>query len=86
MKVFVSGGCGQVGSALIELLLERGDDVLAIDNFATGRREHLPAEHERLTVVEGTIADGALVDRLVGEFSPDASEEELGVAMTGGGV
>lgn len=70
MKVLVSGGCGQVGSHVAELLLERGDQVLAIDNLATGRREHLK-DHKNLTVVIDTIADKGLVDRLVSEFKPD---------------
>ena len=70
MKIFITGGLGQVGSHVAELLLARGDEVLVIDNLATGRREHLTA-HPRLTVVEGTIADKAAVDRLVGDFRPD---------------
>jgi UDP-glucose 4-epimerase len=69
MNVLVSGGCGQVGSHVVELLLGRGDQVLAIDNLATGRREHL-APHPALQVVEGSIADPILVDRLVDEFRP----------------
>lgn len=71
MKALVSGGCGQVGSHVIELLLARGDEVLAIDNFDTGRREHLPEHADRLTFVEGSIADKELVDRLFQEFKPD---------------
>ena len=70
MKIFITGGLGQVGSHIAELLLARGDEVLVIDNLATGRREHL-TEHPRLTVVEGTIADKAIVDGLVGDFRPD---------------
>lgn len=71
MRVFVTGGCGQVGSHVAELLLARGDEVLALDNLATGRREHL-AEHPRLRLVEGTIADRPLVDRLFAEYRPEA--------------
>jgi UDP-glucose 4-epimerase len=70
MKILVSGGCGQVGSHVAELLLQRGDQVLAIDNLATGRREHL-ADHKNLKVVIDTIADKTLVDKLVSEFKPD---------------
>ena len=70
MRVFITGGLGQVGSHVAELMLERGDEVLVIDNLATGRREHL-ATHPRLAVVEGTIADKAVVDGLVGDFRPD---------------
>jgi UDP-glucose 4-epimerase len=71
MKVFVTGGCGQIGSHVTEMLLERGDEVLAIDNLATGRREHLK-DHPNLKVVIDTIADKALIDKLFGEFKPDA--------------
>ncbi|CAN0618954.1 UDP-glucose 4-epimerase [Burkholderia multivorans] len=71
MKVFVTGGCGQIGSHIIELLLERGDQVVAIDNLATGRREHL-RDHPNLEVIIDTIADKALIDRVIGEFKPDA--------------
>ena len=71
MKIFITGGCGQVGSHVAELLLTRGNTVMAIDNFETGRRIHLPETHPKLTFVEGSIADKALIDRLIGEFKPD---------------
>jgi len=71
MKAFITGGCGQVGSHVAELLLARGDEVTAIDNFDTGRREHLPQSHERLNLIEGSIADKALIDQIVGDFKPD---------------
>lgn len=71
MKVLITGGCGQIGSHVAEMLLERGDKVLVIDNLATGRREHL-SEHKNLKIVIDTIADKALVDALVSEFKPDA--------------
>jgi UDP-glucose 4-epimerase len=69
MKVFVTGGSGLVGSTLIDLLLARGDEVLAIDNFATGRRDNLQP-HPRLRFVEDSIAHSAIVDGLIGEFRP----------------
>lgn len=70
MKVFVTGGCGQIGSHVVEMLLERGEQVYVIDNLATGRREHL-ADHPNLTVLIDTIADQELVNRVIGEFRPD---------------
>lgn len=70
MKALITGGCGQIGSHIAELLLARGDEVLVIDNLATGRREHL-ADHPGLQVVIDTIADKALVDSLTADFKPD---------------
>src|SRR5947208_1504746 len=70
MKVFVTGGEGLVGSTLIDLLLARGDQVLAIDNFVIGRRDNLQP-HPQLRLVEDSIADAALVDGLIADFRPD---------------
>lgn len=70
MKVFVTGGDGQIGSTVIDMLLVRGDAVLAIDNFATGRRDNL-TPHPALTLVEDTIVDAKLLERLFSEFKPD---------------
>ena len=53
MRVLVAGGAGFLGSHLCDALLDRGDDVVCVDNFVTGRRqniEHLdarPALHAR---------------------------------------
>jgi len=71
MRVLISGGSGQIGSHVAELLLARGDEVVNIDNLATGRPEHLP-DQPRLTNVYDTIADKALVDRWTADFRPDA--------------
>lgn len=71
MKTLITGGLGQIGSHVAEMMLERGDEVLVIDNLATGRREHL-ADHPQLKVVIGTIADRDLVNTLMDEFRPDA--------------
>lgn len=69
MRILITGGAGCLGSNLIEHWLPQGDEILVIDNFATGKREVLPAV-ERLTVVEGTIADGELVRRCFEDFEP----------------
>jgi nucleoside-diphosphate-sugar epimerase len=70
MRVYITGACGQVGSHIAELMLDRGDDVFGIDNLATGRREHLIAR-DRLELVFGSIADQDLVAQTIGKFRPD---------------
>ena len=70
MRVLITGGAGFIGSHLAERLLARGDQVVVIDNYATGRRDNL-TPHDYLTVVEGSIADAALVHRLCRTFPPD---------------
>jgi UDP-glucose 4-epimerase len=70
MKAFVTGGSGLVGSTITDLLLARGDEVVAIDNFATGRRDNL-APHPKLRLVEDTIVNAKRLDSLIGDFRPD---------------
>ena len=69
MRILLTGGAGCLGTALVEHLLPRGHAMLAIDNFATGKRGNLPAVHG-LTVIEGSIADEALVARSFADFAP----------------
>ncbi|MBV8506283.1 MAG: NAD-dependent epimerase/dehydratase family protein [Alphaproteobacteria bacterium] len=70
MKVLVTGGSGLVGSTVVDLLLARGDEVVVIDNFATGRRDNLKP-HPHLRLIEDSIADGRIVSGLIGDFRPD---------------
>ena len=70
MKVLITGGAGFLGSHLADRLLERGDQVLVVDNYATARRDNLTA-HDSLTVVDGSIDDTDLVQRLFDDFRPD---------------
>lgn len=70
-RILTTGGAGFIASHLTDRLLERGDEVLVIDNFATARRDTLPAEAPGLELVEGSIADDELVDALFERFRPD---------------
>ena len=70
MKALITGGAGFIGSHLTECLLSRGDEVLVIDNYSTGRRDNLQP-HANLAIVEGTIANASLVNDLFADFQPD---------------
>jgi UDP-glucose 4-epimerase len=52
-RVLVTGGGGFIGSNLVRDLLERGDEVRVLDNFATGNRANL--EGLDIEVVEGEL-------------------------------
>ena len=70
MKVFITGGLGQIGSHTAEMLLERENKVKIIDNLATGRKEHL-SKQENLEVIYGSISDRTLVFNEIENFMPD---------------
>jgi UDP-glucose 4-epimerase len=41
MRAVVTGGAGFIGSNLVDALIERGDEVVVVDNLATGKRKQL---------------------------------------------
>ncbi len=55
MKALVTGGAGFIGSNLVDALLERGDEVVVLDNFASGRRERMGEFGDRIRLVEGDL-------------------------------
>jgi UDP-N-acetylglucosamine 4-epimerase len=58
-KVLVTGGAGFIGSNLIESLLEAGNEVVCLDNFATGKRKNIESflGNSRFRLIEGDIRD-----------------------------
>ena len=59
MKTIVTGGCGFIGSHIVDKLLEQGHEVTVLDNFSTGRIENL--EHQKnaknLKIIEADICN-----------------------------
>jgi len=70
MRILITGGAGCLGSNLTERYLEGGHSVFIVDNFATGHRASLPAAHPNMTVLEGSIADRALIQKAFAQFKP----------------
>lgn len=56
MKIFVTGGAGFLGSHLIDDLLERGHQVISVDNMIGGYDDNVP-EHHNHEFVKGDILD-----------------------------
>jgi UDP-glucose 4-epimerase len=72
MKVLVTGGAGFIGSNLVDALVARGDEVVVLDNLATGRVSNLDgAVAQGARLVEESITDAAAVNSLVGSLRPD---------------
>jgi UDP-glucose 4-epimerase len=69
VRLLITGGAGCLGFNLIEEHLAQGNEILVVDNFATGSREALAAS-PRLEIVDGTVADRELVDAVFTRFAP----------------
>lgn len=59
MTVLVLGGAGYIGSHTVYELIDRGEDVVIIDNLETG---HIEAVHEKARFYQGDIRDRAFLD------------------------
>ena len=78
MKVLVTGAAGFIGSHCVRRLLDRGDEVVGVDNFSPyysvalkrARAERL--QHRAFRLHELDIVDKAGLDRLFAEHKPDA--------------
>jgi UDP-glucose 4-epimerase len=61
MRVLVTGAAGFIGSTTAELLLDRGNEVVALDSLASGRADNVP---QRASFVKGDCGDVELVQSL----------------------
>jgi UDP-glucose 4-epimerase len=73
MPSLVTGGAGFIGSHLVDALVERGEEVVILDDLSTGRRENLTTALEHgAEIVEGDVTDPATVSELVEGRRPGA--------------
>lgn len=56
-RALVTGGCGFVGSHLVEGLLKRDWNVRVLDDFSTGTMDNFASRDARVEIVEGSVAD-----------------------------
>ncbi|MCB1653054.1 MAG: NAD-dependent epimerase/dehydratase family protein [Pseudomonadales bacterium] len=63
--VLVTGGAGFIGSNLVDALLAKGHAVRILDDMSTGKRCNLPMDNPKVELIEGDVADAALVARVM---------------------
>ena len=73
MKILVTGGAGFIGSHLVDRLLANGENVVSVDNFLLGKREHLKhaLQSERFDLHSFDLQDIDKLDLLFKEHNFD---------------
>ena len=66
--ILVAGGAGYIGSHMVALLVEKGFDVVVVDNLCTG---HWQAVKGGAKLRVGDVKDAAFLDRVFSEFAID---------------
>jgi UDP-glucose 4-epimerase len=72
MRALVTGGAGFIGSNIVDALLDRGDEVIVVDDLSTGRASNLEGAQRRgITFHEADIRDGESLQRIFAAGRPD---------------
>lgn len=79
-RILVTGGAGFIGSNLVEALLAQNNEVVVLDNFATGKRENIASftGNPAFTLIEGDIRDMAMCRKAVDGMDYVLHEAALG--------
>ena len=83
MAILVTGGAGYIGSVMVELLGERGEQVVVLDDVARG---HARAVAEHVPFYQGRTGDRALVARICTEHEIEACIHFAALAYVGESV
>jgi UDP-glucose 4-epimerase len=83
MTILVTGGAGYIGSVTTELLRERGERVVVLDNLSRGHRQAVASD---IPFYEGDVGDTALVSRIAQEHEINACIHFAAFAYVGESV
>jgi UDP-glucose 4-epimerase len=83
MQVLVTGGAGYIGSVTVDLLINKGIDVIVVDNLSTGRRE---AFGEEIPFYQYNCGDRAKLQHIFTEHKIDVVMHFAASALVGESV
>jgi len=65
MKYAVTGGAGFIGSHLVKKLVERGNEVIVIDNLNTGKKQNIEKISKKIDFFEVDIRDFSAIENIL---------------------
>ena len=64
MKILITGAAGYIGSVLVPILLQKGHEVIAVDNFMYKQTSLLECCHfDKLTLINGDVRNAVLIEQ-----------------------
>jgi UDP-glucose 4-epimerase len=82
MKILVTGGAGYIGSHMVRLLVDRGDEVTVLDDLSTGHADAVRGAE----LLQGDIADESATARLLRKRKVEAVVHFAGASQVGESV
>ena len=83
MTILVTGGAGYIGSVLVDLLVDRNEPVVVLDDLVRGHRAALD---ESVPFYQGSTGDRSLVERICQEHKIEACIHFAAMAYVGESV
>ena len=65
MKYAVTGGAGFIGSHLVKKLVERGNEVIVIDNLNTGKKQNIEKISKKIDFFEVDVRDFSAIENIL---------------------
>jgi len=56
-KALVTGGAGFIGSNIVEMLVEKGIEVVVLDDLYLGKEDNLSEVRDQIKFIEGSVLD-----------------------------
>lgn len=64
-RYLVSGGAGFIGSHIVEALVNKGEDIVVLDNLSTGKKKNIEPFLDKIKFIEGDICDFDIVKKSI---------------------
>lgn len=65
MRYVVTGGAGFIGSHIVEYLVSRGDSVIVLDNFHTGKKSNLAGVIDKIDIINEDIRESEKLKQII---------------------
>ena len=79
-KYLVTGGAGYIGGTCVEKMIDRGDEVVIVDNLSTGHEKNI---HPKAIFVKGDVGDRDLMDKVFKDHKIEAVLHFAAFALVG---